>query len=139
MKTVVMVVMVLAGLAIAQVCHQHPSIECPFPTDPNVGRIISWMKIESENEYKSEIRACDPDGHPVVITALSMPDGAVWDVNEWTWTPTKEQADQTHYFIMQATDIPDPNQSPKSDVAVYAVRVIKYNHAPALLPFGVDF
>ena len=138
MKTIIAITILLTGVAIAQVCHQYPAIECPFATDPNVGRIISWMKIEAESEYKSEIRACDKDDHPVVITALSMPDGAVWDVSEWTWTPTKEQAGQTHYFIMEARDIPDPDQTPKIDVAVYAVRVIKYNNAPALLPFGLD-
>ncbi len=57
---VISLLLLLATFAQPQTCHQYPSIECPFPVDPNVGRIISWMEIETGNEYKSEIRACDP-------------------------------------------------------------------------------
>lgn len=131
-KIIVIVLLILAACVVAAECIKPAVLDIPDAP----AKVLSHITIEADKgEYGFEITACDPDGDPVTITALQLPDGMILDANDWLyWTPTNSQAGD-HWVVFQATDSP-PDGNSLTDTAAYLFTVVRVtNKPPILLPF----
>ena len=131
-KLIAVLVLLVAAITWAVVCPEPQTIDIPDAP----AKVLSHITIEADKgEYGFQVKACDPDGDPVTVTALQLPDGMTLDVNDTLlWEPTNEQIGD-HWVVFQATDSP-PDGNSLSDTAAYLITVQRVtNNPPVLLPF----
>ena len=144
MKKLMLIMLLLccAAFVIAEECIKAPNIypaDVPFTYDPNTApeRVIHWLEISATSEISLEVKACDPDGDPYVITPVIMPDGMTFDpnTNYFHWTPETPQIG-THWIVFRVIDIPPFGSEPKGDIGATIINVTpRLNNPPCLLPF----
>lgn len=140
-KWLIVLLLCYAVFVIAE-CIKAPGInpaDTPFAYDPNSApaRVIGWLEISAFSETGSEVRACDPDGDPMIITPVVMPHGMIFDPNTnwWHWTPQAGQIG-THWLVFKVTDTPPIGSEVLSDEAATIINVTpRLNNPPCLLPF----
>jgi hypothetical protein len=91
---------------------------------------IGDKKIDENQELAFEVKAFDPDGDKVTITAANLPQGSSFDsLNVFRWTPTYEQSEiypGIHFTVVEHTET---QLKTETDISIFVNHV---NRSPEL-------
>jgi len=135
--TILILAWLCLGAPIPPPCHDR--VDVPFdklPYDPNkiLDRKVCVIGAYAGQSASREIIGCDPDGDPMTLEVVNLPENATFDANSWTinWSPDSSQINQVFYVYAKLTDHPpDPNQS-LYDEGTILLYCLKPNEPPIL-------
>ena len=145
MRTTILTLLLILGTAclgtifvVAQECKQvwvDPNA-VPFAFDTNgVPPIAGFLILDVGIEDVREVKSCDPDGDPYIVSANSLPEGMTFANDYWTWTPTPVQVG-VHIIVFDVIDQPPEPHDPCGVTGAYVVQVRRVgNGVPCFLPF----